>query len=254
MFFNIPPDAQRANFLRIQDAVAAATGLPPADVQKRYKMYDNILKLPKLLSPNQSSYTFDPVKGNDQQILPGNNLMDKNDFFAITHVGVRLTRAKYTIATGQLSDYGNYREYTWPYAQIFDGVPAAGATEVACLNTLLRGQLALSVVNDQQWSIPVSELMFCDQNFTGEEDAFQWGASAEERGFFPLSSIIVLDGGADNLLSLTLLSGDTDVIDGNVDSGGDPSTWRNLIEPVLFGVSIKNMANGGNMSLACPRV
>lgn len=252
--FNIPPDAQRANFLRVQEAVAAATGLNVSDVPKKYRMFDNVLKMPKLLSPNQSSYTFDPVKGNDSAILPGNNLMDKNDFFAVTHVGLRLNRALYTIATGQLSNFGNYREYTWPYAEIFDGVPAAGANEVSCLNTILRGKLALSVVNEQQWEIPASELFYCDQNFTGEQDAFNWGATPGERGQFPLSSIIVVDGGADNLLTLTLLPGDTDVIDGSVTSAGAASTWRNIITPVLYGVSIKNMANGGNMSLACPRV
>lgn len=254
MLFNIPPDAQRANFLRVQEAVAAATGLSPADVQKRFKMYDNILKMPKLLSPNQSSYTFDPVKANDPDILPGANLLDKNDFFAVTHVGVRLTRAAYTIATGAMSNFGNHREYTWPYKQIFNGNPATGVDESECLNALVRGQLALSVVNDQQWSLPVSELMYCDQNFSADPDAIAWGETAEKRGLFSLSSIIVLDGGADNNLTLNLLAGDIAVIDGSVTSAGAASTWRNLVEPVLMGIHIKNMANGGNMSLSCPRV
>jgi hypothetical protein len=243
------PSAQRSDFLRTLDFVAKAMGLTTAEaVQASFNVYDDVLVMPQALLPTSSSYNFNPVTGVDTPVY-GENKMDKNDWFAIWGVGLRFQKADYASGTGLLSNHGNYDKHTYPYAQVFNGAAAGGAkSEADALKTVLGGILTLTVSSNQQWQIPASELVYENVQYTGGDFTPSFGGSVGKRGVFPLSSIVVLNGGTDNKLTLTLApAGDKTRIDGSVTG----STTRNLVVPMLFGLRIKNMANGGYSPLAC---
>lgn len=243
------PSGQRSDFLRTLDAVAVSLGLSSGEqVQKNYKVYDDVLIMPQALVPSASQYTFNPVTAVDTPV-PTENKMDKNDWFAVTGVGLRFTRADYASATGLLSNYGNYDLLTYPYAQFFTGAAAGGAkSEADALKTILRGTVGLQVSSDLQWQLPASECVYEDVQYTGGTFTPTFGGTVGQRGVFPLSSIVLLNGGSDNKVVLNLsTSGDKTVIDGSV-SG---ATTRNLIVPMLFGIRIKNIAAGGYSIANC---
>lgn len=244
------PSNERSNFLRVLDSVAKQMGLPSAEeVQRKFKVYDDMLLMPQPLSPTTTFYAFNPVTGVDTPV-PTENKIDKNDWFAITGVGLRFTRADYASATGLLSNYGNYDLLTYPYANFFSGAAAgANKSEADALKAILRGTMSLQVTNDLQWQLPCSELVFEQVNYAATPfmPVFGGGAAAS-RGILPLSSIILLDGGSDNKITLTLSNtANYAAIDGSV-SG---ATTRNLIVPVLQGIRIKNIAAGGYSIANC---
>lgn len=246
----IPADRGRSNFLRAAGQVAKMMGLPTVEaLLEQYKVYDSELKMPMLLQPGTTSYTFNPVTGITTPV-PGEIKIQKNDWFAVTGVGLRFTRAAYASSNGTLSNYGNYDEYTFPYASIFTGAGiGAGATEANCMLTVVRGNIGLSVNNDEQWRLPCKTLTYTNQQLDNDSpETIVFGPGSEAQGLFQLNGIIILNGGVDNLLTLNLLNGDTSNIDGNNDDAG---TTRNLVMPVLQGILIKNVANGGYSAALC---
>lgn len=236
-----PASQGRADYMRVVEQLSQAFNTTPDNFIRQYKVYDDILKMPQLLVPNTSYYNFNPVKAVDTPV-PGENKIDRNDFFAVTGVGVRFTRSTYTSASGSYSAYGNYPEYTYPYAAVF-----SGANEATALQTIVRGLLGLSVNNDQQWALPCSELVFRQEFINSQETTIKYGGTDGDRGFKELNSIVILDGNADNLLQLNLLAGVTTNIDGSVTNG----TTRNYVMPVLMGIRIKNLAGGGYALQSC---
>lgn len=247
----IPADRGRSNFLRAAGQVAKMMGLPTVeDLLGQYKVYDSVLKFPTRLLPNTTAYTFNPVTAVDTPV-PGEIKIQKNDWFAVTSVGLRFTRADYLSSSGTLTNFGNYNEYTFPYSDIFNGAAiGAGKTEAECLLTIVRGTLGLSVNNDEQWRLSSKDLTYTSEQYDSS-NGIVFGPDSEGRGLFQLNGIIILNGGVDNLLTLNLLNGDTSNIDGNTDSEGAASTWRNFVMPVLQGILIKNVANGGYSAALC---
>lgn len=244
----LPVDKGRSDFLRTLASVAAQFNTSPEELLATTKVYDAVLKFPTLLTPNQTAYTFNPVKAVDTPV-PGEFKIDKNDFFAVTGIGIRFTRATYISSSGQTSQNGNYEEYLYPDTQVFNGAALAasgGKNEAQCLYSIIRGKIGLSVSDDQQWELACSELVSRQIQFASNADAINWGPGSEGRGIFPLNSIIILDGNSDNKLSLNLVPGsDTNNINGMYDTNGvATTTHRNFIMPVLYGVLLKNAAGG----------
>lgn len=235
----VPPTQSRSNYLRVVKTLAGRFNTSEQDIINTYKIYDQTLKMPQLLQPSLSAYTFNPVKS-VQTPVPGEVKIDRNDFFAVTGVGLRFTRATYTSSTGALSAYGNFPEYTYPYSAVF-----GGSGEATALQCIVRGQLALTVTDDMQWNIPCSELVFKSEFINAQEQTIQYGG-ADQNGIFDLNSIVVLDGNADNSLLLNLLAGTITNIDGNTNT-----ITRNFIMPVLQGFQIKNLAGGGFSAANC---
>lgn len=236
----VPASQSRSDYLRVVQTLANKFNTSESNIINTYKIFNQALKMPRALSPDQSTYNFNPVKAVDTPV-PGEKKIDKNDFFAVTGVGLRFTRATYSSSTGQLSNYGNYDEYTYPYASVF-----TGSGEQSALWTIVRGNAQLFVTDDMQWDIPCSELVYENQQVNGQVTTIQYGGTTGQRGIFELDSIVVLDGGADNKLVLNLLPGTITNIDGNTNA-----TTRNLIMPVLYGFQIKNLAGGGFSAANC---
>lgn len=229
----VPSSRGRSDYMRVLQTVGEIVGIPAEDVPRTYKVYDDILKLPQRLVANQSAYTFNLLRSADAAV-PGENKIDMNDLFAITGVGLRFTRAAYASTTGIVSDWGNYPEFTYPYAQYF-----SGTNEATALQTIVRGSLALNVVNDQQWKVPCSDLVYEDVQYTGGTFTPSFGGDNGRRGIFELNSIVIVGGFNDNTLTLSLLQGVTTAIEGPVQDA------KNFVMPVLYGIHIKNVSSGG---------
>ena len=235
----VPATQSRSNYLRVVKTLAGRFNTSEQDIINTYKIYNQALKMPQLLQPALSTYKFNPVKAVETPV-PGELKIDRNDFFAVTGVGLRFTRATYTSSTGAVSNFGNFPEYTYPYSAVF-----SGTAEATALQCIVRGSLSLTVTDDLQWNIPCSELVYKNEYINAQEQTIAFGG-AGQNGIFDLDSIVVLDGNADNALLLNLLAGTITNIDGNTNT-----ITRNYIMPVLYGFQIKNLAGGGFSAANC---
>lgn len=231
----LPATQGRADYLRVGEAIAGMLGIDFNTFKNSYKFYDDELKLITPLSPSQSTYNFNPVRGIDTN-LPTSSLMDKSDLFAVTGVGLIFTRATYASATGALSAFGNYQGHTFPYAAVF-----SGANEQAGLFNVVNGQVSLSVNSDQQWNIPAERMVFANQYINAQTQTIQYGGTDGQQGILNLNSIVIMDGENQNVLTVQLPTGGTLTnIDGNTNA-----TTRNILGVRLIGFRIRNAANGG---------
>lgn len=235
----VPATNQRGNYLRVIQTLAGKFGTSEQDIINTYKIYNQALKLPQQLQTSLSTYKFNPVKAVDTPV-PGELKIDRNDFFAVTGVGIRFTRATYTSSTGAVGNFGNYPEYTYPYSAVF-----SGANEALALQCIVRGTLSLSVTDDLQWNIPCSELVYKNEYINAQEQTIVQG-NMTQNGIYDLDSIVVLDGNADNSLTLQLLAGSFTNID-----GATALLTKNYVMPVLYGFQIKNLAGGGFSAANC---
>lgn len=232
---NIYPASQdNSNYFRVGSAIAGKLGISFPQLQEGYKFYDDELYLLQALSPSQSTYIYNPVRGLDSTV-PTANLMDKSDLFAITGVGLVFTRATYASATGALSAYGNYPIYTYPYVGVF-----SGTNEQAGLLNIVNGTVSLSVSSDQQWNIPARRMVYADEYINAQVSTIVYGGTDGQQGILALNSIVVLDGENQNTITVNLPSGGTlSNIDGNTNA-----TTRNLLGVRLIGFRIRNLAGG----------
>jgi hypothetical protein len=237
----LPASEGRSNYLRVADAVSGMLGISREAFISQYKFYDNELKLLTPLQPSQSSYTLNPVRGLDSNV-PSSFLMDKSDLFAVTGVGLAFTRATYASASNSLSQYGNYPEYSYPYAAVF-----TGSNEQTGLLNVVRGSVALSVNADQQWEIPADRMVFANQYINSQTQTIQIGGNDAHQGILNLNSIVIMDGENQNTLTVNLAQGGLLTnIDGNTNE-----TTRNILCIRLIGFRIRNVANGGFSAANC---
>lgn len=236
-----PATKGRSDQIRVGDTIAGMLGIDPKAFANGYKFYDDELYLLQALSPSQSQYNYNPVRGLDSTI-PTANLMDKSDLFAITGVGLVFTRATYASATDTLSAFGNYPIYSYPYAAVF-----SGTDEQAGLLNIVNGTVALSVNSDQQWNIPARRMVFANQYINAQVQTIQYGGSDAQQGILPLNTIVIMDGENQNQISVNLATGGTLTnINGNTNA-----TTRNLLGVRLIGFRIRNVANGGFTAANC---
>lgn len=237
----IPASQPNANFVRVGEKISKMLGVSFGQFVNEYKYSDDTLILLQALSPSQTQYKFNPVRGLDSAV-PTARLMDKSDLFAVTGIGLIFTRATYASATGALSAYGNYEVYTYPFAQVF-----TGSNEQAGLLNVVRGTTALSVNADQQWQLPNTRLVYKDAYINAQSSTIVYGGTTEKQGIHPLNSLIVLDGQNQIELTVDLATGGTLTnIDGNTNA-----TTRNILGVVLDGFRIRNVANGGFTAANC---
>lgn len=237
----LPASQGRSDYLRVADAVAGMLGIGREQFVNQYKFYDDELKLITALQPSQSSYQLNPVRGLDSSV-PTAFLMDKSDLFAVTGVGLSFTRATYASATGALSQYGNYPEYSYPYAAVF-----SGSNEQAGLLNIVRGSVSLAVNSDQQWNIPADRMVFANQYINAQTQTIQIGGSDAQQGLLMLNSIVIMDGENQNQITVNLATGGTLTnIDGNTNA-----TTRNILAVRLVGFRVRNVANGGFSNANC---
>lgn len=248
------PDIQRGTFERVVGTIAAQMGISPDQFKRGFKVMPSVLKLGQYLNPGLSTYALSPRKAVDPAI-PNTILLDQNDFFAITGIGLRIGRAEF--AAGVYSNHGNYPLMTFPDPNYFTGNGSVVGSEPNGLQCLVNGTVGISVNNDAQVDgILAQELFFNpDGTYTSSPVAFpSFGGSEGERGIFPLTPQIILDAAADNAIVVNLANGAKANIDGAISATTTDSGKRNILYVVLYGYKIKNLSGSGNAGLACGKV
>lgn len=245
------PDIDRGTYERVVDTIAQQMGITPNDFKRKYKIMPSVLKMAQYLSTGLSSYVFSPRKGVDPAV-PNTILLDYNDFFAASGIGVRIGRAAF--ASNTYSNHGNYPLLTYPDPNYFSGTGTTAGSEAASLQTLVNGSVGISVNNDSVVDgIHAQELFFNPEGrYTGTPVAYpNFGGSDGERGIFALTPQIILDASADNGVTFNLANGAKGNIDGSISTGTTDSGIRNILYIMLYGWKIKNLSGAG---VACDKI
>lgn len=241
----VTPDEKRGTFNRIAEVMSKQLGTTVEDFLSQYKIMPTVLRLAQYLNPGLSQYTLSPRKGVDPQI-PTQILLDQNDFFAISGVGIRIGRANY--AAGIYSNHGNFPIFTYPDPNFFTGVGTSAGKESDGLQCLVNGTFAISVNSDTVVDpVPNTELVFNPEaTYTATPLAYpRFGGSDGERGLWPVTPQVILDASADNMFTVNLAPGAKLNIDGSISTGTTDSGLRNILYIAVQGWKIKNLGNVG---------
>lgn len=241
------PDKQRGTYERIVALLASQMQLTVAQFVGQYKVMPSVLKLAAYLNPGLSSYSLSPRKGVDSPAIPNTNLLDFNDFFAISGIGLRFGRAAY--ASGLYSNQGNYPVLTYPDPSYFSGSGSAAGSEAAALQTILNGTTAITVNNDAMIDGIVSQELTYNPTASYTASPLEnpgFGGTDGKRGYKALTPQIILDASADNAIVVNLANGVKLNIDGSISTGTTDSGIRNIMYVMLEGWKIKNLAGAGN--------
>ena len=241
------PDINRGTYERIVKLLAGQMNLSPDQFVQSYKVMPGTIKMAAYLQPGLSSYSLSPRKGVDNPQIPNSILLDFNDFFAITSIGLRFARATY--ASGVYSNQGNYPVLTYPDPNYFSNTGTAVGDERTGLQCVVNGTTAITVNNDAMID-PISnqELVYNPEGtYVASPLTYpRFGASDGNRGQFPLTPQIILDASADNAIQVNLANGLKLNIDGNISTGTTDSGTRNILYVFMYGIKIKNLAGAGN--------
>lgn len=248
------PDEERGDYVRLTNVLAQQMNLSVADFSAKYKIMPFFLKMAVYLNNGTNTYTLSPRKGVDTPV-PTSNLLDQNDFFALTSIGVRIGRAAYAAASNTYSNHGNYPQLTYADPNYFTGNGSAAGSESASLQTLVNGLLTVSVAGDSVIeNLSVQELMYNgDSGFSAVANNLRnpsfGGSSSESRGLLRTTPNFVLDAMADNQFVISLAPGAKANIDGGISTATTDSGVRNILYLVAGGYKVKNLSGGG---LSCP--
>lgn len=251
----IAPDPTRAFYDRVVKSVSKAFGISEEQVRRDYVLSPQTVQMGAQLQPNQTTYQLNP-RNNVGTSFPSDNRLDQNDYFAVQAIGVKLGRATWSSSNNQLSNFGNYPKLSYPDPNYFNGVPASGAPEWQCLQTLVNGKFSL-VVGSQQ-VIPQDQMQKLFYNPWGTYTSsplalpqYNGDADPASRGNYNLPMNFILDLNQDNNFQIVLADGDTAEIDGSVNSAGTATTHRNILWFELEGIVIKNMGGNRQGNMAC---
>ena len=240
------PDVDRGTYERIIATLAQQLNIPVEKFLLQFKVMPFVLKMAAYLNPGLSSYTLSPRKGVDPAI-PNTALLDMNDFFAVSGIGLRFGRADYS--GGLYSNHGNYPLLTFPDPNYFTGDGTTAGSESESLLTVVNGTTGIAVNNDQMVDGIVSqELVYNPEGtYLASPVAFPaFGSSIGQRGILELTPQLILDASADNGFVVTLANGAKANIDGAVSTGTTDSTRRNILYVIATGWKVKNLAGAGN--------
>jgi hypothetical protein len=245
----VSSDKNRADYNRAVEQLAIVAGMPTEALKGAANIMPGILRLRKPLDPGRSQYSLSPRKGVDP-LVDGSILLDQNDGFVVTGIGVRISRASF--AEGNLSNHGNYPMLTWPDPAYFTGNGTNVGSEYNGLLTLVNGTLSVSVQNLVVLdSILVSELMKSPESPYSAATPRRDQQFDGERGLFSLTPQLVLDASSDNQITITLGNGAKANIDGAISTGTTDSGVRNILNVILMGFKVKNYANLNARGVQC---
>ncbi len=252
----IAPDPNRAFFERVVTALQKQfPELTESQVRNGFVFSPFSVIMGARLAPNQSTYNFSP-RNNVYTSYDTDNRLDQNDYFAVQAIGMKLSKATYTAASGALSQYGNYPKVSYPDPSLFVGNPASGLDEWQCLQTLLNGKYSLTVGSQQIIPSDNCQKLFYNpqSRYTAsplEYPQYNGLADPASRGNYNLPMNFILDMNQDNIFSTVLAPGDIAQIDGNVTSAGADATTRNMLWVEMEGIVIKNLGGNRAGSMSC---
>ncbi len=248
----VTTDTLRGEYNRIAEVVAAELGISTQQFHRDYKMMQFNLLMAVYLNPATSTYELSPRKGVDPAI-PVANLLDMNDFFAMTAFGLKVGRAAFAAGSGAYSNHGNYFKFSFPDPNFFNGTGTTAGSEAQSLMTLVNGTTDVNISGDVVLErINNQNLMFNPLGtYTGSPVAFPTynGGEAESRGLLRVQPHIILDASADNKFTVNVANGAKGNIDGSVSTGTTDSGVRNILYVDCWGWKIKNLGKG---AVQCP--
>lgn len=242
-----PPDVARADFERVCAVIAREMGTTPELVKANYNISKSQIKMGANLNPGSSEYVMNPRKGVDTAAPADSVLLDQNDYFVVTSIGLRFSRADF--ASGVYSNHGNYIPLTFPDPGFFTYTGTAVGNEVLGLNCIVNGTLSVKVAGTPMIdNLLNTELVYRgDKSYgTGPVAYPTFGPTEGARGLAPLTPTLILNAMADNQVVVSLAAGAKLNIDGNISTGVTAATTRNILYVIFGGFKIKNFANGGN--------
>lgn len=241
------PDAHRAQYLRVQEALAAQ-GADPG----RFTIQEADLRLEALLSPLRTTYQLNLYEVENAG-RPLELRLNRNDMYFVRGMALCVTRQD---AVADPEQYGNYPLWTYPDPNYFNGsVGGAGTIEASCLENIWNGKTSFitqpttriqSFLNFNFRYVP--ELLYTESaiNYAGGPPTNptypSYGPTDEKRGFFMFGSMPVLYGSQNNQVQIELGQGDVSAIDGAVDSAGSAVDTRNVLVCLLKGFKVQNGA------------
>lgn len=209
---------------------------------------ERTLRLEVELLPGQNTYNFFVVenKGSDRQL---ERKLNRNDGFVISHLGYNLTKQNEVAIPAQ---YANFPLYTYPDPNFFSGA-AGGKNEYAALECSYNGELSLKTNNTEIiQQFPLFHTKYIpERGYTLpaapqiNPEHPQYGPSMDCRGLYPYAVNAILNGQDNNVATMTLGSGDLDLIDGAVDNAGAAVDTRNVAVLLLHGFEIAEAAQSG---------
>jgi len=224
----ITSSPNRALAARIREKVGAG-----------YIIQPNTIKVNLPVVPTNNQYLFDlyKVSGSDH---PLDNKLDRNDAFFITHMALHIFKQDESTTPKQ---YANGQAFTYPDPNFFVGVLSSW-NEWKSLQTVYNGLLTLSTQNAERIKdFPTENFLFVPNrpyllNSTDPDNLPEYGPTLEERGFFELPEMLILNGQDNNDVKLTLGPGNTAIIDGSVNAAGTAVNTRNVVALKLQGFSV----------------
>jgi len=251
---NISTDVLRAEFNRIAETVAKFMGIDVETVIANYKFMPFELVMAQYLSPTSSQYNMSPRKGVDNTGILTTNLLDQNDYFAMTGLAIRIGRAAY--ASGVYSNWGNYFQFSYPDPNFFtgNGSSASVGSEATSLLPLVNGNTTITVSGDNVLENMNNRNLMENPvaTYSSSPVAYpSFGGRSDNgtRGFLPIQQHIILDAGSDNQFQVTVANGFKGNIDGSISTATTDSGTRNILYVAAYGWKIKNLAKG---ALDCP--
>jgi hypothetical protein len=231
-------DQERAAFNRIKELMQQEN--PGVE----FIINQKTLRLENELTPAKSSYVFDmyETRGADR---PGEEKLNRNHLFFLTHAAVCLTKQDKTTSPRR---FGNYPLFTNPDPNFFVGDDSTNMLEYQALETIFGGKLTVktSPVVRLEDFLNTNFRYVPERNYTvnssGNDEYPQYGPTMEEKGFFRLTPQIIIDGQENNTVEVSLGEGDTALIAGGIDAAGDAVDTTNVLVVLLHGFIVVNGA------------
>ncbi len=244
----ISPQNERSDYERVVNSIATSMGMSAAQFKAAFKVSPQTLKLGAILSNTNGIYEFSPVSGSGVSRPMPQVQMNKNDFFAVSNLGLGFAKCDFVSATNTYQNFGNYPIFSYPDPGFFAGAPVGAATESACLNTIVNGLISLSVASD-----PVLLPTLARDFVYNPEGTYiaspithpRLGGDKVNRGYSELTPSFIIDGNSDVSFSLVLSDGAKTDLDGSISPGTTAATTRNVLWLFVNGWVVKNLSDGG---------
>lgn len=218
------------------------------------------LKIEQPLTVNQGEYDFDlrhnsGIKPNEKKLLD-------QELFLPLYYSIKIRKEVTDRTTLPNPGYdSNHPYYTYPEANVFNGVDAAtGITEAASLYKLYNGYLEMHVeskiVKDDYYtghSLYRPELPYMTATQTGNTVPTLPGhggeLSLEYEGFVNLHNFLIIRGNQNNIFKVKLGPGDLSMIVGDKNAEGKDNNLHNIFCLQVHGISYRG--NAGSNLAAC---
>lgn len=215
--------ACRERVLAVLEANNGAAAVKDFIVQQGAIRLENVIT-----TRTEYSFNLFESQGTGTQ-TPTEIKLNRNDAFFVSDIALLIAKE---VTGASAVPLANTRLWSFP-----DAVTFSGTGEVAALEAFYNAKLTFQTV-------PVSRLQAFDTNVfrfqpptrVSATAANTWGPSQAERGYFPLSGEIILDGSQDNIINISLAS------NASIAAAAGLTNQQNILLVKLYGHRVINGA------------